>query len=94
MKKVSIVIPKPVYSQGDVRIYQVIPLVLRWLPGFGIEVATHSHSLIRCWWYYPLPIRKTLVPQTGHMPWIAGLPFLRVVFWGFLMSRLALHLTQ
>lgn len=29
MKKISIVIPKPVYSQGDVRIYQVIPSVLR-----------------------------------------------------------------
>ena len=26
----------------------------------------------------PFPIRNTFVPQVGHVPWVAGLPFLRV----------------
>jgi hypothetical protein len=43
---------------------------------------------------YPLPIRKTEVPQLGHVPLTAAFPFLSVTFCGFFISMLALHLTQ
>ncbi len=39
-------------------------------------------------------MRNTDVPQLGQTPLIAGLPFLSVTFWGFLISTLVLHLTQ
>ena len=44
--------------------------------------------------YFAAPMRKTLVPQEGHTPWVAGLPFFMVILWGLLISFLALHLTQ
>ncbi len=40
------------------------------------------------------PIRKTLVPHSGHVPFTAGRPFFSLVSSGFLMSLLALHFTQ
>jgi len=43
---------------------------------------------------YALPMRNTEVPQFGQMPFMAGLPFLSVTFWGFLISMFALHFTQ
>src|SRR5437867_13343345 len=39
-------------------------------------------------------MRKTEVPQFGQTPLMAGLPFLSVTFWGFLISMFALHFTQ
>jgi hypothetical protein len=39
-------------------------------------------------------MRKTEVPQLGHMPLTAAFPFLSVTLVGFLISMLALHLTQ
>jgi hypothetical protein len=39
-------------------------------------------------------MRKTDVPQLGHTPLTAAFPFLSVTFVGFLISMLALHLTQ
>jgi len=43
---------------------------------------------------YALPMRNTEVPQFGQTPFMAGLPFLSVTFWGFLISMFALHFTQ
>ena len=43
---------------------------------------------------YPWPIRDTLVPQTGQVPRVAGLPFLSVTCAGLRISRLALHFMQ
>ena len=40
------------------------------------------------------PIRKTLLPQIGHVPLIAGLPFFIVMFCGFLISTFCLSRTQ
>ena len=34
------------------------------------------------------------VPQVGHLPFIAGLPFFIVTFWASFISFLALHFTQ
>src|SRR3989441_4112283 len=60
-------------------------------------------KILRKWWKerdpkgrnsYPLPIRKTEVPQLGHVPLTAAFPFLSVTFCGFFISMLALHLTQ
>jgi len=42
---------------------------------------------------YP-PILNNFVPQTGHVPVVAGLPFFMVIFCGFFTSREALHFTQ
>ena len=39
-------------------------------------------------------MRKTLVLQLGQVPRVAGRPFLRVTFSGFLISFLARHLKQ
>jgi len=41
-----------------------------------------------------LPIRNIFVPQVGHTPWVAGLPFFMVTALGFFISFLALHFTQ
>lgn len=43
---------------------------------------------------YPLPMRNILVPQTGHVPWVAGLPFFRVTSVGLLISLFVRHLRQ
>jgi hypothetical protein len=40
------------------------------------------------------PILNIFVPQTGQMPWVAGLPFFIVIFVASFISRFALHLTQ
>jgi hypothetical protein len=40
------------------------------------------------------PILNIFVPQTGHWPWVAGLPFFIVIFCASCISRFALHLTQ
>ena len=40
------------------------------------------------------PIRKTLVPHVGHVPFIAGRPFFSLTSSGSLMSRFSLHFTQ
>src|SRR5205807_10247918 len=44
--------------------------------------------------YFAAPIRIMVVPQTGHFPCIAGLPFLSFTATAFLISRLARHFTQ
>ena len=41
-----------------------------------------------------LPIRKTLVPHSGQVPFRAGLPFFSVVSCGSLISLFSLHFTQ
>jgi hypothetical protein len=40
------------------------------------------------------PIRMIVVPQTGHFPFIAGLPFFSFTATALLMSRFARHFTQ
>ena len=45
-------------------------------------------------WPYPLPIRNTFVPQVGHVPCVAFLPFLSVTGLGLRISRFVLHLKQ
>jgi hypothetical protein len=44
--------------------------------------------------YLALPILNIFVPQVGHTPWVAGLPFFIVISLVSFISRLALHLTQ
>ena len=44
--------------------------------------------------YSIFPIRKTLVPHFGHVPFTAGRPFFSLVSLGFLISLFALHFTQ
>jgi hypothetical protein len=44
--------------------------------------------------YYFLPILNILVPQLGHTPCVAGLPFFMVMDLALLMSFLARHFTQ
>jgi len=39
-------------------------------------------------------MRNTLVPQVGHSPWVAGLPFFKVMDLGFLISLFARHFMQ
>jgi hypothetical protein len=40
------------------------------------------------------PMRNIFVPQTGQVPWVAGLPFFIVIFCASFISRFALHFTQ
>src|SRR2546427_11931402 len=44
--------------------------------------------------YFAAPIRIIVVPQTGHLPFIAGLPFFSLTATGFFISRFARHFTQ
>lgn len=48
----------------------------------------------RCGVYLAAPIRMIVVPQTGHFPFIAGLPFFSVMAAASFISRFALHFTQ
>jgi len=43
---------------------------------------------------YAFPIRNIFVPQEGHVPWVAGLPFFIVIAFGSFISFLARHFTQ
>jgi hypothetical protein len=43
---------------------------------------------------HAFPIRKSFVPHSGHVPWVAGRPFLSVTACGLLMSLFVLHLKQ
>jgi hypothetical protein len=43
---------------------------------------------------YPLPMRNTLVPQEGQLPWVAGRLFLSVVALAFFISTFFLHFIQ
>lgn len=43
---------------------------------------------------YAPPILNILVPHTGHVPVVAGRPFLMVIGFGFFISRLVLHFIQ
>jgi hypothetical protein len=44
--------------------------------------------------YFALPILNIVVPQTGHLPFVAGLPFFIVVASAFDISRCVLHFKQ
>ena len=44
--------------------------------------------------YFALPILNIVVPQTGHLPFVAGLPFFIVVASAFDISRWVLHFRQ
>jgi hypothetical protein len=41
-----------------------------------------------------LPITYNLVSQTGHTPWVAGLPFFKVIALAFLISLFPRHFIQ
>ncbi len=43
---------------------------------------------------YAFPILNILVPQVGHIPCVAGLPFFMVIDLASFISFLALHLRQ
>ncbi len=43
---------------------------------------------------YLLPILNILVPHTGHVPWVAGLPFFMVILLGSFISLLVRHFMQ
>ena len=44
--------------------------------------------------YFVAPIRQIVVPQSGHVPFVMGLPFFVVLSTGFCMTFFALHFTQ
>ena len=44
--------------------------------------------------YSAFPMRKRVVPQTGQVPLVAGLPFFIVTCCGSFISRLVLHFRQ
>ena len=43
---------------------------------------------------YAFPILNIFVPHTGHVPWVAGLPFFMVMLFGSFISRFVRHFTQ
>jgi|GEM_PF-2741230 len=44
--------------------------------------------------YFAAPILNIFVPQTGHLPSVAGRPFFIVIWTASLISRFVLHFTQ
>jgi integrase len=70
-------------------------------PMAKVRVAKPKHKVIKPYTLgqiertgYPLPMRNTLVPQVGHTPCVAGLPFFKVTDFGFLISFFARHFMQ
>lgn len=59
----------------------------------GHVAALLSHLIGDCD-YEALPILNMVVPQTGHLPFVAGLPFFMVVASAFCISRWVRHLRQ
>ncbi len=55
---------------------------------------TAENRLLMRYWASSLPILKILVPQSGHVPWIAGRPFFIVTCWGSLISTFFRSFTQ
>ena len=53
-----------------------------------------KRNLVDFYIYSIFPIRKTLVPHVGQVPFTAGRPFFNVVSLGSFTSLLALHFTQ
>lgn len=51
--------------------------------------AAHSPAV-----HVAAPMRMIVVPQTGHLPFIAGFPFFIVIFFGSFISTLFRHFTQ
>lgn len=51
---------------------------------------------IRCLYkrYFAAPMRQIVVPQSGHLPFVIGLPFLVTPSTGSCMVFFALHFTQ
>lgn len=45
-------------------------------------------------YFLAAPIRQIVVPQSGQVPFVMGLPFFVVLSTGFCMFFLALHFTQ
>ena len=45
-------------------------------------------------YFFAAPIRQMVVPQSGHFPFVMGLPFFVVLSTGSCMIFLALHFTQ
>ena len=46
------------------------------------------------YYYFVEPIRNILVPQVGHTPWVAGLPFFMVIALASFISLFIRHFTQ
>lgn len=44
--------------------------------------------------YFDLPILNSVVPHTGHVPFVAGLPFFMVTCVGLFIVTFFLHFTQ
>lgn len=44
--------------------------------------------------YFAAPMRQIVVPQSGHLPFVMGLPFFVVLSTGSFMIFFALHFTQ
>ena len=60
----------------------------------GHHLATISSWVSQGANFYPFPIRNTFVPQVGHTPCVADLPFFILMDLGLLTSTLALHFIQ
>ena len=45
-------------------------------------------------YFFAAPIRQMVVPQSGHLPFVMGLPFFVVPSTGSCMIFLALHFTH
>ena len=45
-------------------------------------------------YFFAAPMRQMVVPQSGHLPFVIGLPFFVVLSTGSCIIFLALHFTQ
>ncbi len=74
------------------RAARAVPIPLR--PEIDRAPAVAGEGSIDCARCGQPPMRNIFVPQTGQVPWVAGLPFFIVIFCASFMSRFALHFTQ
>lgn len=62
--------------------------------GPGRHVRGLVISLMSAAYFFAAPMRQIVVPQSGHLPLVMGLPFFVVPSTGSVMIFLALHFTQ
>jgi len=74
------------------RAARAVPIPLR--PEIDRAPAVAGEGSIDCARCGQPPMRNIFVPQTGQVPWVAGLPFFIVIFCASFISRFALHFTQ
>jgi hypothetical protein len=83
------------YASRPIRREQVIPLIDAACPVVALaKTEDCEKGPFLDGNYLGFPILNIFVPQVGHTPWVAGLPFFIVILLGSFISLFSRHFTQ